>query len=350
MQLKTFTANTAGEAMNLVRDELGGEAIIVSTQPTTDGKGVRIVASLDPAQAPYAPAPRSVPEAELREPTVLSGIDVDEAVCHALALHGTPGPLTERLAHSAALASGDAYSALATALDGEFRFGPVPSARDGKPVMLVGAPGAGKTVTTAKLATRASLAGYSVGVISTDSQRAGANEQLAAFTRILKLDLEIARTPDKLPKALDRLAGCEAIYIDTSSQNPFLESDMASLAEWTGAADVEPLLVMPAGGDVTEAGEMALAFAEVGAQRLIATRLDVTRRLGSILAAARQSRLCFSGVSITPRIANGLSTINAVSMARLLMPETASKRTQTETFHHLPFSDDEMLRQASIAS
>jgi len=295
-------------------------------------------------------ATRQESDADFRKPTAPIGMDVDEAVCQALAAHGTSGPLTERLAHTAALASGDAYSALASALDGEFRFGPVPSVRDGKPAMLIGAPGAGKTVTTAKLAARAALAGHSVGVITTDTQRAGANEQLAAFTRILKLDLEIARTPGDLPKALARLAGCDAVYIDTASVNPFLESDMAGLAEWTQAADIEPLLVLPAGGDVGETGEIAKVFSDAGAQRMIATRLDVTRRLGSILGAAEHSRLCFSGVSITPRIANGLSTINAVSLARLLMPETATKSQSAQPALQQKFDDGEPLRHAGVAS
>ena len=58
--------------------------------------------------------------------------------------------------------------------------------------MLVGLPGAGKTVTTAKLATKAVMSGAKINVITTDRVRAGGVQQLEAFTDILKLDLMCA--------------------------------------------------------------------------------------------------------------------------------------------------------------
>ena len=57
----------------------------------------------------------------------------------------------------------------------------------------------------------------------------------------------------------------------------------------------------------------------------IVTRLDVTRRLGGMLAAAESSRLSLSGVSITPRVSKGLNPISAVSLARLIMPDAMPK-------------------------
>jgi flagellar biosynthesis protein FlhF len=339
MQLKTFTAETTLEAMNLVRNELGEDAIIVSTQQAQDGEGAHIVASLGAFPGPGQGTGKNKPSSPgIRRPaaddgpglTQVSGLDVDEALFQALSHHGTPGPLTERLVHAAALIADDPLAGLAAALDAEFTFTAIPSSRDAKPVMLIGPPGAGKTVTTVKLAARASLAGYSVGVVSTDTQRAGANEQLTAFTRLMKVDLKIARTPDALADALSGFGrkGLDAVYIDTHAVNPFLNGDLAGLGEWTAASGADPLLVMAAGGDTSEASDIASAFADAGARRMIATRLDVTRHYGGLLAAAHKSRLGFSGVSITPRIANGLRPINAVSLARLIMPRGAIKRSR----------------------
>ncbi len=328
MQLKTFTAATTAEAMKMVREELGDDAVIVSTQ-RADGKGVHVVATLEAAPGKsFDHAPRR-PAAEDATGTVhdfpgltrFSGLGVDETVIRALDRHGVLGPLAERLAHGAAVVANDPLAGLVAALDGEFRFQPIPSPRDAKPVMLIGAPGTGKTVTTAKLAARASMAGYSVGVISTDTRRAGANEQLAAFARVLKVKLETAASPDGLSKALKRLNGLDAVYIDSAQVNPFLDSDMRNLSEWIAAADADPVMVMAGGGDPMEADDMARAFTGAGARRMVATRLDITRRFGAVLAAAHSSRLGFSGVSITPRIANGLSPINAVSLARLILTE-----------------------------
>ena len=360
MRLKTFSAPTTAEAMQLVRDEIGDDAIIVSTHRDTDGEAVRIIVSMDetggetgtngPADAALcqgnllsrdsieilsldvpgfenpdlAPAAAEVIADRLAEGPVR--LDVYEAVCRVLSHHGAPGAMTERLAHAAAAkVVRDPAVALASAKDAEFTFQPVPSTRDSRPLMLIGPPGGGKPLTTAKLAARGVMAGHSVGVVTTDAKRAGAIEQLAAFTRVLKIDLQTAATPSELVEAVVRLDGHDAVYIDSAAVNPFLNSDMSALKGLIRATGADPLLVLPAGGDALEAADMGQAFADAGAGRMIVTRLDLTRRLGGVLAAAERSRLSFSGGSTTPRVSKGLNPISAVSLARLVMPEAMPK-------------------------
>jgi len=96
---------------------------------------------------------------------------------------------------------------------------------------------------------------------------------------------------------------------------------MARLVEFTTAVPVETVLVMAAGRDPVEAGELAAAFAPVRPKRLLVTSLDMTRRHGAMLTAADAAALPFSDVSVTPDIAAGLRAINPVSLARLLLPE-----------------------------
>lgn len=359
MQLKTFSAPTTAEAMQLVRDEIGDDAIIVSTHRDTDGEAVRVIVSMDetggetrtngPAAA-FSPSnllsrdsietlgldapgfedPELAPgAADVIADRLASGpvrLDVYEAVCRVLSHHGAPEAMTERLAHAAATkVVRDPAVALAAAMDAEFTFQPVPPTRNSKPLMLIGPPGGGKTLTTAKLAARGVMAGHSVGVVTTDAKRAGAIEQLAAFTRVLKIDLQTAATPSELVEAVVRLDGHDAVYIDSAAVNPFLDSDMTALKGLIRATGAEPLLIMPAGGDALEAAEMGQAFADAGTGRMVVTRLDVTRRLGGMLAAAEKSRLGFSGVSITPRVSMGLNPISAVSLARLIMPDAMAK-------------------------
>ena len=68
-------------------------------------------------------------------------------------------------------------------------------------MILLGPPGAGKTLTAAKLAARLCLAGHRPMVITADGRRAGAVEQLAAFTRLLDLDLMVAPHPATVARA-----------------------------------------------------------------------------------------------------------------------------------------------------
>jgi len=153
--------------------------------------------------------------------------------------------------------------------------------------------------------------------------RAGALEQLSAFTSILDIDLRKARGSDALRDLAREAADqYDLVFVDTPGLNPFHPQDMDFLRKMVDTSAIEPVLVMAAGGDPVEAEEMAEAFAEIGASRLLVTRLDITRRLGAVLAAADTGQFMFCEVSINPHVANGLCPISPVSMARLLVPPT----------------------------
>ena len=74
--------------------------------------------------------------------------------------------------------------------------------------------------------------------------------------------------------------------------------------------------------EAMETAAVALKFSSIGAEKLVITRLYMTRRLGSILTAAHTGRLSLSDISITPSIAKGMSPINPVSLAYIIMPCT----------------------------
>ncbi len=314
MRIKTYTAPTVAEAMSLIRREMGEDCVIVSTQRGEDGNGARVTAALE----------ETYPEDEQ-----LGGQEYDEApddidiIRQALTYHGVPARLSERMIRYAeALETDNPTMAFAGAMDSIFRFNPLDDTEYDRPVMLIGTPGVGKTITTAKLAARAKLHGHSLDVITTDTHRAGGIEQLAAFTRILKLDLKTADTVDGLRQAVASCNSNGGIIIDSQGTNPFSDAEMDQLDEYIKVTEAEPVLVMAAGGDALEAADIAASFATLGARRMLVTRLDMARRLGAILAAADAARLAFGGVSITPHIADGLSPINPVSLARLIMPDT----------------------------
>lgn len=313
MRLKSYSAVTMSEAMALVRAELGDDAIIVSTQRASGGQGVRITAALE----------ETTSDQEIAE--VLSGAPlspVNETIRDCLVYHGVPPRLCERmLAAARSIDTADATMATAGAMDELFTFAALPSRKSPTPVMLVGPPGSGKTITVAKLAARARLAGRSVTVITADSVRAGAMEQLSAFTSILGVELKKARGASSLEAMVAEATQIsDLVYIDTPGLNPFSSEDIGYLNTLTHAVSVEAVLVLAAGGDPMEATEVAEIFAQAGATRLLATRLDMTRRLGAVLAAADAGQFMFSDVSINPHVANGLCSITPVTMARLLVP------------------------------
>ncbi len=303
-------------AMAQIRAELGPEALILASRPVPEG--VEVTAAIDPADDPPPPLPTHLPLARpalappplarppLARPPHPTAPPDEADRADLLAWHGVPPALR------AALGAG----ALEAALAGALRFVPLALGPDAPPLLLVGPPGAGKTLAVARLATRLVLAGITPRVITADGQRAGAVEQLAAFTRLLGLDLVAAATPAALARALTRANAGGPVLIDTPGLDPFDPGQRALLAELIAVAGGNTALVLPAGLDPAEAEEQAQAHAEAGARALIATRLDLARRLGGVLAAAGALALAEAGVG--PGAADGLVPLTPALLAARL--------------------------------
>ena len=316
MRLKTFTAPSMNEAMQLVKTHLGPDAIIVSTQKGEGGIGVRLTAAIE------------APEEEDAWDYDEDQVDPIDEIVEALAHHNVTAELSEKITRIAgSLDADDAKLALAGALDQQFKFQPLPMTGS-RPIVLVGLPGAGKTVTTAKLATRQIMKKKQVNVITTDTVRAGGYDQLEAFTRLLKVDLLTAGSCDELSDACAAAGPGTLTLIDCAGGNPFDPEDLEHQRRLVEGLDAEMVLVMAAGTDPLDAIDQARAYARIGARRLIATRLDIARRLGSILAAADAGRLAFGEVGIGSGVADGLGPLNPVSLARLLLPNEHTAREE----------------------
>ncbi|MBW4089670.1 MAG: hypothetical protein HIU82_00950 [Proteobacteria bacterium] len=300
-------------AMAQIRAELGPDALILSSRQVAEG--VEVTAAIDPADEPPplaarphlahpAMAPPTVASPTWATPTLVATGEPDRAAM--LAWHGVPPTLRT------ALGTGALETALAAAL----RFAPLALGSDAAPLLLVGPPGAGKTLAVARLATRLVLAGAKPRVITADGQRAGAAEQLAAFTRLLGLDLVAAATPAGLVRALARTQDGGPVLIDAPGLDAFDADQRALLAELIAIAGGDTALVLPAGLDTAEAEEQAQAHAEAGARTMIATRLDLARRLGGVLAAAGVLALAEAGIG--PGAADGLVPLTPALLAARL--------------------------------
>ena len=186
-------------------------------------------------------------------------------------------------------------------------------------VILVGPPGAGKTLMAAKMAARAVMDGHKPAVITTDIARAGGVEQLSAFLDILSVPLDTAEDAKSLKSALAR-ASSKDIIVDTGGLNPFDPQEMKLLAQLLAAGKMDPVLILPAGIDAEESAEMALTFEVLGVRKIMPTRLDFARRIGGILSAADKAGLSFCGASHTPQVANGILDLTPEKLAQILMP------------------------------
>lgn len=317
MRLKTFHADSLSAALALVRETLGEDAIIVATQEEDEtDRGARVTAAVEERE-----------DADFADWGEEDQADALERITTRLERHGCPLALTDRLVQAAAdTEETDAQLALAGALDRYFAFRPLPDEPGGKPLMLIGPPGVGKTVTCAKIAARVAIA-YDeraeqapVVLIAADPMRVGAVDQLRAYAERLGASLKIAEDADALHRALGACGRRDLVVIDTPGTNPYDLEELAFLIELAEAGELDPVLLVGAGRDAEEAADLAKAFRPVEPRRMLATGLDLSHRLGSLLAAADAGRLAFSDVSRSPRIAEGLKPLNPLTLARLLLP------------------------------
>jgi flagellar biosynthesis protein FlhF len=310
MRLKSFHGAGLTEAMRAVREALGENAIIVATREDETG-GVRVTAAIDDLP-PDQEAKFSVSPPD--------GSEALEKIAEGLTRHHVHPSLAEKLMATATqFASDDPLLSLGAAIDTHFKFEPVDTA---KPLLLVGPPGAGKTLCTAKFATQATLAKKQATVVSTDCERAGGMEQLAAFTRLLKINLVEIDDWHSLRDLLSLQNG-NPVYIDMAGRNPFDPREKESAREFIACVG-DATLVLPAGLDAADASDLAQEFSSIGASRILVTRLDTARRIGSLLQTVFESRLPLSNYSASANVAVPMQPMNPVVLARILLRDQHS--------------------------
>lgn len=297
MRLKLFRAPTVAAAMARVRSDLGPEALILGTRRVAEG--VEVTVALEPLED-RAPLDPPAPPPPVSSPTR----------AQMLQWHGVPAGVAARLQDGP----------LEQALGAAMQFQPLDVQAGGAPLLLAGPPGAGKTLTVARLAARLVMAGTPPFTITADGRRAGATEQLAAFTRLLGVTLIVASEPAQLARALTRRQQNTPVLIDGPGLDPFDPAQRNELADLAAAGGAKIVLVLPAGLDPAEAEEVSAAFAALGATLLVVTRLDLSRRMGGVLAAASVG-LALTEAGIGPGAADGLVPFTPAFLAsRLVMP------------------------------
>ncbi len=151
-------------------------------------------------------------------------------------------------------------------------------------IALIGPTGVGKTTTIAKLATNFSLFGkLNIGLITSDTYRVAAVEQLKTFAKIINIPIETIYKPNEIKDAIEKFYDKNIIFIDTAGRSQNDKEKIIQLQDLLYYAEPDEVhLVLSATTKYQDTLDIIKKFAVVPIHKLIFTKLDETTNFGMI--------------------------------------------------------------------
>jgi flagellar biosynthesis protein FlhF len=167
-----------------------------------------------------------------------------------------------------------------------------------KIMIFVGPTGVGKTTTLAKLAARYSFlqGNYKVGIITLDTYRIGALEQLYQYSKMMKLPIEDLVDPVDFDKALNRFINMDIILIDSAGSSQYDRDKLEKIKDFLDSTElkVEVNLVLSANSKLEDLEDTLESFKFLNIDTLMVTKFDETKNFGNIFSLIKDSKLPLS--------------------------------------------------------
>ncbi len=332
MHLKRYRRATLKDALRAVREELGPDALVLSTREVTATgvrglMGRREIELTAAAERPMVPEPRhSEPERAAAVPAVVvprsrSDRAIDQITAR-LEASGLPVDLAREIAKSHPVsrrrgADTDSLKEtlareLAVIAAGDEPYAPIE--------VFVGPPGVGKTTTIAKIAAQErARRGQRLALLGADGFRVGAIEQLRLYADILGSSFSAARTPDEFARALDETT--HPLLVDTAGRSPSDDVSKEMFRALGTRTNVRTHLVMPATTSVRSAERMFERFADARPTRVVLTRVDEADTIGPLVGVLRARQMPLSFFGTGQNVPVDLHRVTAAVLADWLMGE-----------------------------
>lgn len=194
-------------------------------------------------------------------------------------------------------------------------------------IALVGPTGVGKTTTIAKLAATFKLRqNRSVGLITTDTYRIAAVDQLRTYANIIGLPVKVAMTADEVADALAMLSNSDVVILDTAGRS---QLDRTRLDETRALVDAarpdETHLVLSASSAEPVLLKTLDRFSIMSPDRVIFTKLDEAVTCGVIPNVVRSSAMPISYITMGQEVPDHIEPADAHRLARLVLSGTLSE-------------------------
>ncbi|ORI08526.1 flagellar biosynthesis protein FlhF [Campylobacter concisus] len=178
-------------------------------------------------------------------------------------------------------------------------------------MMLVGPTGVGKTTTLAKLAARFAYGNekrYKTGIITLDTYRIGAVEQLFQYAKMMKLPILDVIEIDDFQNAIKQLNYCDVILIDTTGNSQYDKEKLERLDKFLkhSGAKIDVNLVLSAGSKVEDLIEIYNGFSFLDIDTLIITKFDETKIFGNVFSLIYETNTPVSYFSVGQEVPDDL--------------------------------------------
>ncbi len=186
---------------------------------------------------------------------------------------------------------------------------------------FIGPTGVGKTTTIAKLAAGLTFReGKRVALVTVDTFRIAAIEQLRIYAQLMNLPVEVVFSPKELTAALRRHQEADAILIDTAGRSQRDESQMGELKDFFGKGEVDCHLVLSAATSQEDLSQVLKRFGEIPLKSLLFTKLDEANRFGVIMNQSLSSGIPLSYFTMGQRVPEDIEVASPERVADLVLP------------------------------
>ena len=342
MKIKKVVARDMQVALHMLRKELGDEAVIVSSrnirEPGLLGyfrpRQVEVTAASDRTYERTTPPPaESSLRTELGEIRAMLGrLSRDSKGSRSLAtakwedrlreadLSGELSALLfEHIAESSS--EEDEEQRVLERLSKIFTVPPRTRGKVKRIQAFVGPTGVGKTTTIAKLAARQALLDKKkIALISIDTFRIGAVEQLRIYGEIIGVPVEVVTTPVELQEALARHKSRDTIFIDTTGRSAKRPMQLAELrAFFDPLRNLEKYLVVSATTKVRDLLMIYRAYSGIELTAAIFTKLDETDSLGPLVDLCHRTSIPVAYLANGQNVPEDLEEADPETLARLVL-------------------------------